>query len=232
MKRKKEEKIVMSKGTMELFKTQAKAMRIYKKTSEAKKEVLGGVFAKKISEELRKKFSRILDEEKPSIQEIAALRNLFGLDKKTFLNRLNLDNLHLDQEIREMIYQYSDIDESIKRTIDERLKSTALHTKTSRNRVIVYLSKDKDLYIEPKERHCYSMRSDYPFNILTFLDSEYKSTESICRAAGAKNNEALRGAIGKLNAQIKSHLGLTANFIQSKPGFGYKINERYEFIKE
>jgi len=100
------------------------------------------------------------------------------------------------------------------------------------NKTTIFLSKDKDLYIEPKERHCYPMRSEQLFNILMLLNSEYQLTEDICFKVGSKNNESLRKAIGKLNAQIKSGLGLTANLIQSKQPLGYKINERYELIKE
>ncbi len=220
-----------SKASMELFKTQLAVMRIYKKTYKTKKEILGR-FSKEIAEEIGKKFKTILDEEKPSIEEVIKLKELFGFDKNKILSGLNL-NKEIDraerQKIEEMIDQYSSMEEMIGRKMKECFKNDK---RGSINKTTIFLSKDKDLYIEPKERHCYPMRSEQLFNILMLLNSEYQLTEDICFKVGSKNNESLRKAIGKLNAQIKSGLGLTANLIQSKQPLGYKINERYELIKE
>jgi len=231
-KGKNKERIVLSKGSMEVFKTQLAAMRIYKKTYKAKKEILNK-FSKEIAEELEKKLKKILEEEKPDIKEIIKLKELFRFDKNKLLNSLNqeIDRVEIEKT-REIIDQYSSIEETIERKIDNCLKNLSLQKESSKNKTTVYLSKDKDLYIEPKERHCYPMRSDQAFDILMSLNSKYQPTESICHKIKVANTAALRKAIGKLNMTIKSHLGLTTNFIESKPGFGYRINERYELIKD
>jgi ABC-type ATPase with predicted acetyltransferase domain len=230
--------ILLDKKQANSFKLQLRALKIHKRIYNAKKEILDSVFARKASEELGKRFKRILDEEKPSIKEIVVLRRFFGFDENTSVNDLSLNNLYINnevdktkiQKIKEVIGTYSSMEEMFGRVLKKELQKFNPGKKGGNN-LVVYLSKDYDLYMEPKERHCYRIKSKQFFTILMFLDYEYKSTENICYEVGAKNNVATRKTINKLNDQIKTRLKIS-DFIQSKQNFGYKINERYAFVKD
>jgi hypothetical protein len=223
----------MNKSSMKTFKTQLRAVKIHQRIYNAKKEVLNDVFIKRVLSELNRKINKILKGENPSIEEIMVLRKMLNFDNESILK--DLGRFYVDHEIgktgiqknKEIIEAYSSIEGMINRSLDEKLKNFKPKNKSG---PIVYLSQDGDLYMEPKERHCYHMKSKLFFNILMSLDYEYKSTEDICIEVGSKNNPTLRKEIGKLKPQIKKHLGLS-DFIESGNSAGYRISSRYIFVK-
>lgn len=233
MKHKNSTTIALNKENMKIFKAQIKAIKIHQKIYNARKEVLNDVFAKQAARELEKRFKKILKEESPKIEEIMVLKEILRLDS-SFIPK-DLGKFYINHEVnkikaekvKDAIDFYSSLEEVMNRVMNKQLKTFIPKNK---NGVVVYLSSDGDLFIELRGRHCYHIKSKLFFNVLMFLDYNYKKTEDIRFGVGAKNNDSLRKEIGKLKSQIKARLGLS-DFIESESGLGYRINSRYTFIK-
>jgi hypothetical protein len=116
----------------------------------------------------------------------------------------------------------------------DRIVSKAGLELNRQHEIVLYLTKDGDLYREPKERYFYPMReSKLRLKILNTLNHEYKQTEDIRDQIRSMSTGAVRKAIHEINEKAESLLKLEHKLVESKPYSGYKINSIYyiEYIE-
>lgn len=95
----------------------------------------------------------------------------------------------------------------------------------------ISLTKSGDLYRDPKEKYCYSLRkSRIRLGIVIYLSEagDYVETTDITECVRSKNNTSVREAIGEINRLAREHLHLKKKFIIGKADSGYRINPAYE----
>lgn len=101
-----------------------------------------------------------------------------------------------------------------------------------KQQTIIFLTKDGDLYRNPKEKYSYPMRKEgIRLAIMRSLGSEFKKTSLIKEESGSKNTEAVREAVREINRKAEHLLGLKDKLIDSKNHSGYRINPVYQLEK-
>jgi len=108
------------------------------------------------------------------------------------------------------------------RTDDQ--KTTAQH-----KGIVLYLDKNGDFWIEPKEQLCYQLKRKRLKTLAYLIDNKgYQPSEEIAEHVGYKKAQNARSEIGKIKLNIKKFLQLD-DVIQSR--VGYRINPAYKIIK-
>lgn len=96
-------------------------------------------------------------------------------------------------------------------------------------KIVLHLSKEGDLYKEPREKFLYPMSAKgVPLKIIRhFSDTptvEYEGTDSLA-AKLSMETQAVRTEIGKLRNAVRKPLGLgNADLIESRKNSGYRLN--------
>lgn len=100
-------------------------------------------------------------------------------------------------------------------------------------KIVLYLSADGDLYREPKNKYCYPLSKErMREKIIRFLiGKNYQPTAIIQNEVGSIDAQSVRLAIGKINSNAKTLLGLRNKLIEGKRDSGYRINPQYKFPK-
>lgn len=126
---------------------------------------------------------------------------------------------------------------NIKLLLKERRRLTDFEktpAKESNNQpVTLFLTADSDLYREPKSKYCYPLNKEkMREKIIRFLiGKNYQQTEIIQNEVGSVDAGSIRLAIGKINSNAKTLLGLKSGIIEGRKGSGYRINPQYKFLK-
>lgn len=96
-------------------------------------------------------------------------------------------------------------------------------------KIVLRLSKDGDLYKEPREKFSYPMsKKGVPMKLVRYfadtLEGEYQETDSIAESLNMAK-QAVRTEIGKLRKAVKKPLGLEKiDVIETKRHSGYRLN--------
>jgi len=186
-------------------------------------------------------------------KKVDLLKTLLALEKENIIRIRELKSNQLYDEGEGFIGAWSEKDNPVARIV--KLKSLAnnqqpipivikemppisLAKKQSasnrKNKKIIklYLNDAGDLWQEPKDKFCYKMGRDcQPHRLIKQLASrkEFIKTSYLTLAIGSKSDKNTRSVIGKVNRKIKGDLKITEpDVINSKPGCGYKINEKYD----
>ena len=117
-----------------------------------------------------------------------------------------------------------------RRGLMEFEKISAQKTDNQLEKIVLFLNADGDLYREPKSRYCYPLSKEkMREKIIRFLiDKGYQQTALIQSEVGSIDTGSVRLAIGKINGNAKSLLGLKNKLIEGRKGSGYRINPRYK----
>jgi len=204
--------------------------REYIKTPEYQKE------AKKRFEELaepaRKQFKELAKQINDRIN-YSGLPQIVIQIKEQFASILKFNKLFSDGQIIKIPPprpSFSTNAELIE-IISEKAAEKALarfRKKPPKQKIILFFTKNGDLYREPKEKFCYRMQEQkLRLRILKSLTHQYKNTETIKLETECQSNEVIRKTIGEINQNAKYHLKLKGKLIESKPYSGYRINPIY-----
>ncbi len=116
---------------------------------------------------------------------------------------------------------------------NDAIQNEIIRKYSESNKITIYLSKSGDLYLEPKDEHCYKMEKGSIRHqiILTLKDKDNPySTQEIMNDSEAKNTRAIRDAIGHINKNADKFLSIhnteTRRLIVNKSD-GYQINNLY-----
>lgn len=96
-----------------------------------------------------------------------------------------------------------------------------------------YLNPTNDLYKEPKDKFCYPMGESDRGKIVRYIatNSGYQKTSEISGTLGGKSEQSIRTEIPKIRLKIKKFLKIDGKkIIESKKGYGYRINPDYKII--
>lgn len=99
----------------------------------------------------------------------------------------------------------------------------------------IFLNEDGDLYKKPKEKYCYKMASDSKrLEIIKYLmkNDDYNKTNEIKEYVNSASDKAVAESIRAINRNILNRLNINENFIESRQGSGYRINQKFEIIFE
>ena len=92
------------------------------------------------------------------------------------------------------------------------------------------MTKDGDLYREPKAKHCYEMGKEKQRQKIVRILLERKAfvpTDELVELTGSKNRKALHNAKLMINRKAKYRVGID-NLIIGRSVSGYKINPEYK----
>jgi hypothetical protein len=105
---------------------------------------------------------------------------------------------------------------------------TNFDSKEYSNDIIIFFSKDGDLYRKPREKYHYFLK-ETKLEIFKVLKQRLTTTEIIRESVGSISNQSVRKTIGEMNDRIGYALKLPKKqkLIESKPPLGYRINSYY-----
>ena len=199
---------------MEILEHQRKALLIYKKIQLYKKELFNRIKKQGLFDEFEKMLNELLRKEKIDQKTAYLLSRLLGKNREETVN----DPVFLAAET------------AVNNLIDEL---AMLENYPKKDRTLLTLSPEGDLYREPKEKYCYPMRKEKNrLKTLRSLTKKYKDTQAIQIETESINTATVRKAIGEINRKAKSLLKLKKNLIESKPYSGYRISHFYRLIRK
>ena len=198
---------------MKYSKQQIEAIKIYKRTYKISKEAIEKLKKQGIFEKIEKSYRDCFEKAE--------------LDKETARDlRTPIQNPYDVSSKKSII-------ESVKIALKEVMRESKAKEDNKDNLLYLTLSADGDLYREPKNKYCYSMKKEGKrLEILKILDHNFTKTTIITEQTTSKNNESIRKAIGEINRKAISNLKLERPLIESKTDSGYRINEFYELNKQ
>lgn len=134
-----------------------------------------------------------------------------------------------DEEIQAIIKQASE------RTAEVMIKEIRKEQKKY-DATQLFLTLSGDLYREPKDKYNYPMRDSLMTQgIVRFLAEaaskdprRYTETKTIQEFVQSKSPESVRGAIKDINNMAKQNLKIKEKLIDSKYGYGYRVNPIYK----
>lgn len=172
--------------------------------------------------EIKKKYTESLKKE---------IKNLF---KKINPNKEDLEffGRHLKGAV------FPDANSIIVQITNNAIQNEIIRKYSENNKIFIYLSKDGDLYLDPKDDNCYSMKKGSIrhkiIRVLKDQDNSY-STQEIRIDSDAKNTRTVREAIGHINKNADELLSIqntdTKKLIINK-GDGYQINNLYYIFEK
>ncbi len=133
---------------------------------------------------------------------------------------------------------FTDADNIINLITNKAVESEIIRKYSESNKITIYLSKNGDLYLEPKDEYCYKMeKGSMRHKIISILkdqDNSY-STKEIEEDSGARNTRTIRDAIGHINKNVEKFLSIQntdrKRLIVNK-GDGYQINNLYYIFEK
>lgn len=121
---------------------------------------------------------------------------------------------------------------------NDAIQNEIIRKYSESNKIVIYLSKDGDLYLDPKDEYCYRMKKGSIrhkiIRILKDQDNSY-STQEIRVDSDAKEARAVRDAIGEINKKAEEFLSIqntdTKKLIINR-GDGYQVNNLYYIFEK
>ncbi len=110
------------------------------------------------------------------------------------------------------------------------IKFTKIKEKSKK---VLHLNSIGELYKEPKDKYCYPMGESGRGKIFRYLAThkDYQKTHEISETLGKKSKQSIRTEIAKIRLNIKKLLKIDGKkMIESKKGYGYRINPDYKII--
>jgi hypothetical protein len=194
----------------------AKAQMAYREIKRIEKRFWDDIKKRGLWDKLQKDILTIIQKEKLDEKGMEVLQMLFGRERPMS------ERERIDLAINEALRQ--------KGVTDQQMKEHFLPlTSTSGG----------DLYREPREKYCYSMRDEGKrlqiFRVLITCTT-FTKTRDIMKETSSTSVEAFREAVGAINRKARQSLRLPAgkqnNLILSKSHSGYMINPLYPITRE
>lgn len=110
----------------------------------------------------------------------------------------------------------------------KNMGSVELDVKEWSDNMIIYFSKDGDLYRKPKQKHRYFLK-ETKLAIFKVLTHKFTKTEEIKDRVESVSNQSVRKMIGEINDKARNALKIPKKqkLIEARPGNGYRINSYY-----
>jgi hypothetical protein len=110
----------------------------------------------------------------------------------------------------------------------KNMGSVELDLKEWSDNMIIYFSKDGDLYRKPKQKYCYFLQ-ETKLAIFKILSHRLTKTEEIRESVGSASSKSVRKMIGEINNKARNVLKLlkSQKLIEFRQGSGYRINTYY-----
>lgn len=94
----------------------------------------------------------------------------------------------------------------------------------------IYLTSEGEVYREPQTKYSLLFRAQRA-TLLKMLGRDFVRTEELRIASGYGSEEAVRKAIHKINALVRSRLKIKEKLIVGRSGFGYKFNLNLKIVR-
>ncbi|PIT88675.1 MAG: hypothetical protein COU29_02820 [Candidatus Magasanikbacteria bacterium CG10_big_fil_rev_8_21_14_0_10_36_32] len=198
---------------MKILPHQLRALKIYKQVHQIKKDAFENLKKQGFFEKLDEAYQDLFKKNKIDLKTAHILKMLFK----------NSSDMRVDNPMFN----------GAMLTLDKIIQILETDGKNNEdNRTLLTLSTDGDLYRNPKNKYCYSMKSEGKrLKILETLGDDYIKTNKIKEKIESTSNEAVRKAVGIINKKSKYRLKLKQPLIESKLGCGYRINGLYKLKK-
>jgi hypothetical protein len=133
---------------------------------------------------------------------------------------------------------FPDAKHIINQITNDALQNEIIRKYSESNTMVIYLSEDGDLYLDPKDEYCYPVKKGSLrhkiIRILKDQDNSY-STQEIRKDSGAKEARAVRDAILEINKKAEELLSIqdtdTKKLIVNR-GDGYQVNKLYYIFEK
>jgi len=95
----------------------------------------------------------------------------------------------------------------------------------------IHLTSEGELYREPRTKYSLLFKAQRA-TLLRKLGRDFVSTEELRIASGYGSEEAVRKAVHKINALVRSRLKIKEKLIVGRSGFGYKFNLNLKIVRK
>ncbi len=198
------------KGTQKIISRHYKAQVLYKGIKRIQDKMATEI-KDKYSKRLKDEFTSLFQKEKPNDKDLKFLSK--------FLIKIDSPNIHgiiadITQEaIRKELWRANSYQDT---------------------KIVMYLSKNGELYREPKEDHCYKIeKGSIRHQIVSILmnKDDFYPTKELEKYTDSKNTRSIRDSVSNINKNA-INFSLTPNIkskhlIVSEENRGYKINDLY-----